>query len=96
MAAISQQLPTAQLREPLTMPQRLSFSQPPGDERVVGRSVIGKIANGAAFIDLGPLADGWTDRVSPRPAATSRPAAPSLLFRFRGPSDEALELASLF
>lgn len=89
MAAISQQLPTAQLREPLVKPPSVTFSSSFGDERLSGSRGV--------FIDLGPVADGWTDRVSPRPTAVrARATAPSRLFRLRVPSDEALELANLF
>ena len=86
MAAMFQQLPTAQLRDPLTV----TFSRSSGDER--------RSNSGTTFFDLGPTADGWTDRVSPRPtAARARAAASSRQFlRFRAPSDEAIELANTF
>ena len=88
MAAIFQQLPTAQLRDPLTT--SVTFSRSSGDER--------RSTSGTTFFDLGPMADGWTDRVSPRPtAARARSAASSRqFFRFRAPSDEAVELANTF
>ena len=90
MAAISQQLPTAQLRDPLIV----TFSRSSGEERTL-------INSGTSFLDLGPMADGWTDRISPRPAAvrTARAAAATsrpVLFRFRAPTDEAIELANTF
>jgi hypothetical protein len=89
MAAISQQLPTAQLRDPLIV----TFSRSSGDERTL-------INSGTTFLDLGPMADGWTDRISPRPAAvrTARAAAVGrpFLFRFRAPTDEAIEIANTF
>ena len=86
MAAMFQQLPTAQLRDPLTV----TFSRSSGDER--------RSNSGTTFFDLGPTADGWTDRVSPRPtAARARAAASGRQFlRFRAPSDEAIELANTF
>ena len=86
MAAMCQQLPTAQLRDPLTV----TFSRSSGDER--------RSNSGTTLFDLGPTADGWTDRVSPRPtAARARAAASSRTFlRFHAPSDEAIELANTF
>lgn len=89
MAAISQQLPTAQLRDPLVIkPAAVIFSRSSGDGDVGSRT----------FFDLGPMADGWTDRVSPRPSAIrTKVATPSRpLFRFRAPTDEAIDLANTF
>ena len=53
------------------------------------------------WVDLGPMSDGWTDvaaqpKMSPRPTSTFSVSVSRPAFRFRRPSDEAMDTAALF
>ena len=53
------------------------------------------------WVDMGPTSDGWTDiaaqpKMSPRPVSTVSVSVSRPVFRFRRPSDEAINTAALF